>query len=538
VTKHSSWIAVAVVAIAMVIMAPAGTASAAILQSTPSILQASPQADTVVVTHAETYAVRKAAVQSLHEKLVGREVAGAEAHGLTVRIPAADAARINAPIPAVGRLLVGTALSVNAPVDLGSLGDAPRLQTRNAAEFGALRSRRDGGFVWSGVVSAPGATAVRLHFSGFDLPEGAALYVYGAKGQAAGPYTGRGPVNDGQLFTNAIFGDQVRVQLVQAGTPTRLPAELVLESVGYMGPRFLKAVIPVAGETPDSGLATRSFCSYNETCVENAACQNSSAVADARQAVASMLFQSGGGYYICTGGLVADTAGSQTPYFLTANHCISKGTEASSLETFFDYVTTCSNPDCTQPYNNTGDTVGATILSHSSTNDHSLLQLSSNPVTADGTVAYLGWNSSPVAFTSGYNLYRISHPSGAPQAYSEHSVDPGAGTCTTLPRGDFIYSHDTFGATEGGSSGSPVVDGNGRIVGELYGACGTNVNNVCDSNANSTVDGAFAVTYPSVAQWLDPNGGPTCSAKGASCTSNSDCCSNKCKGKSGNKTCK
>ena len=291
-------------------------------------------------------------------------------------------------------------------------------------------------------------------------------------------------MGDGELYTNSIFGDQVHLQLVQTGTPTRLPGNLVLESVGYMGPRFLKAVIPAEGETPaSSGLATRSFCSYNETCVENAACPNSSAVTAARQAVASILFQSRGGFFICTGGLVADTIGSQTPYFLTANHCISKSSEASSLETFFDYVTNCSNPDCSQPYNNTGDTVGATILSHSSTSDHSLLQLSSNPVTADGTVAYLGWNSSPVAFTNGFNLYRISHPSGAPQAYSEHSVDPNAGTCRTLPRGDFIYSHDTFGATEGGSSGSPVVDGNGRIVGQLYGACGTNVNNVCDSNS-------------------------------------------------------
>ena len=533
-TKHSSWISVAVVAIAMVVLVPAGTASAAILQASPNVFQASPQADTVVVTHGSNNAVQTAAMRSLHDQLVGRQVAGAEARGLTVKISAADAERISGPIPAVGRLLVGTVLPVRTPIDLGG---SNRLQERTATrEFGAIRSSRDGGFVWSGLVTAPGATAVRLHISGFDLPEGAALYVYGANGQAAGPYTGRGPVGSGELYTNAIFGDRVNLQIVQEGTPSRRPQELTLESVGYIGPRFLKARIPVEGD--GSGLATRSFCSYNETCVENAACVSSSAVNTARQAIASILFQSGSGYYICTGGLVADTIGSQTPYFLTANHCISKGTEASSLETYFDYVTTCSNPDCSQPYSNTGNTVGATILSHSSTNDHSFLQLSSNPVTPDGTVAYLGWNSAPVANSNGFNMYRISHPSGAPQAYSEHSVDTGAGTCSTLPRGNFIYSHDTFGATEGGSSGSPVVDGNGRIVGELYGACGTNVNDVCDANSNSTVDGAFAVTYNSVAQWVDPGGGPTCSPKGASCTSNSDCCSNRCRGPAGGKVCK
>jgi len=534
--KHSSWIAVALAAIAMVVVVPAGTASAAIVQSGPMILQASPQAETVVVTHGETYAMRKAAVLSLHQQLADREVAGAAARGLTVRIPAADLERISGPVPAVGRLLVGSALTVNMPVDLPG---SARLQKRSAAgTFGALRTSPDGGFVWSALVSAPGASAVRLHFSGFDLPEGAALYVFGADGQAAGPYTGRGPVGDSQLYTSAIFGDQVHVQLVQKGVATRQPGALMLESVGYMGPRFLKALITADGESPaSSGLATRSFCSYNETCVENAACTNSSAVNAARQAVASILFQSGAYYYICTGGLIADTIGSQTPYFLTANHCINKGSEASSLETYFDYITTCSNPDCTQPYNNTGDTVGSTILSHSKTSDHSLLQLSSNPVTADGTVAYLGWNSSPVAFNNGFNLYRISHPSGAPQAYSEHTVDANAGTCSTLARGNFIYSHDTYGATEGGSSGSPVVDSTGKIVGQLYGACGTNVNNVCDANSNSTVDGAFAVTYPSVSQWLNPGGGNNCSPSGASCSSNGDCCSGHCTGKRGSKTC-
>ena len=528
--KYFSCIAMALVAVVMVVPTPADAASA-------SISLANPQAETVIVTHPEGYAARKAAVQSLHDQLVERQVAAAEQRALKVAIPADAAERIGAPAPATGRLLVGAALEVRQPIDVGGarhLGERTSMR-----DFGAIRGSRDGGFVWSGVVKAPGASAVRLHFTGFDLPEGAALYVYGANGQAAGPYTGRGPLGNGELFTHSIFGEQVHVQLRQNGRPAGLPRELVLESVGYMGSRFLKALIPAKGE--DSRFAPKAFCSYNESCTQNAACSSSNAVADARQAIASILFQSGASYYICTGGLLADTAATQTPFFLTANHCISSSGEASSLETFFDYVTTCSSPDCTQPYSNTGDTVGATILSGSSNTDHTLLQLSSNPVTADGTVAYLGWNSNAVANTNGFNLYRISHPAGAPQAYSEHEVDTGAGTCRTLPRGDFIYSNDTYGATEGGSSGSPVVDSNGLVVGQLYGACGTNVNDVCDSASNSTVDGAFAAYFSSVAQWLDGSGGgggPTCSPKGASCSSNSDCCSNKCKGPSGNLSCK
>ena len=134
-------------------------------------------------------------------------------------------------------------------------------------------------------------------------------------------------------------------------------------------------------------------------------------------------------------------------------------------------------------------------------------------------------------------LYRISHPKGSPQAYSEGVVDTSKGTCRTLARGNFIYSRDTVGGTEGGSSGSPVVNSAGQIVGQLYGACGTDVNNSCNAAANATVDGAFAVSYPNLASFLNPGGGG-CGATGSSCTSNSQCCSNSCKGPASGKTCK
>ncbi|HEX5718051.1 MAG TPA: trypsin-like peptidase domain-containing protein, partial [Thermoanaerobaculia bacterium] len=218
--------------------------------------------------------------------------------------------------------------------------------------------------------------------------------------------------------------------------------------------------------------------------------------------------------------------------------CISSSGEASSVETYFDYQTTCSSPNCTQPYNNPGETIGSTLVAGSSNTDVTLLRLATAPTTPDGVVAYLGWNSTPVANTNNLPLYRISHPRGSPQAYTEGVVDTTKGTCRTLNRGNFIYSRDTLGGTEGGSSGSPVVNGSSQIVGQLYGACGTNVNDSCDAASNATVDGAFAVSFNILAAHLNPGSGGGCSAKGASCTINSQCCSNKCAGPTGGKTCK
>jgi hypothetical protein len=81
------------------------------------------------------------------------------------------------------------------------------------------------------------------------------------------------------------------------------------------------------------------------------------------------------------------------------------------------------------------------------------------------------------------------------------------------------------------------LNGSGQIVGQLYGACGFNLDDVCDSASNATVDGAFASYYSQVSGILG-SGGPSCSASGASCTANSQCCSNNCKGRPGAKTCK
>jgi len=256
-----------------------------------------------------------------------------------------------------------------------------------------------------------------------------------------------------------------------------------------------------------------NLCDFNAACTENAECVSiPPAIESTRNAMAMILFFSRGFYYLCSGGLVADSdASTETPYFLTANHCVSRAREASSVLTYFDHVdSSCDGGSCSFPAQ--ADTSGATIAATNNSSDFSLLVLSQAPPA--GRV-YLGWNSAPVAFSSGTPLFRISHPGGAPQAYSTHSVDTAADTCSVWPRGNWIYSQDTFGATEGGSSGSPVLNASGQIVGQLSGACGYNVNDECDAINNSTVDGAFAAYYSQVAPYLG-SGSP-------GCTSDADC---------------
>jgi lysyl endopeptidase len=501
----------------------------------------------------------KADRKAFHQWLVSERVAAARGNPLVVEAGTDELDAVdNAPkqTPEIVGFSQGLAVDVEfRNVDLSHLrGRAHSL------EFGALEATTDGGYVYTTELSSPGAVALRVQFSGFNMPTGAAMFLYTEEGQVFGPYTGRGPLGNGSFESNTLAGDSITLQVRQTGQANERAmrqTRFKIVGLGHIRPRFM------AGE-----------CGYNADCVVNAACDSDTAVSDAEKAVAHMLFRSGGSYYICSGGLIDDNDNSNSlPLFLTANHCISKGREATSLENFFQFASTgCGDTSlCTASYESLrssfGRTLGASIVSKGRAADYTLLRLSEP---APGGSSFLGWNENPVAFSDGEHLYRISHPQGAPQSFSEHVVDTDAGTCAAWPRGDRIYSRDVVGATEGGSSGSPVVNSSGQIVGQLSGACGTNLNDNCDAINNATVDGAFAAYFGDVEQFLDPGPGgctvtenpeASCSdgqdndcdgdtdgadsdcgtgglPKGAACVVNSDCASNKCKGKPGSMTCK
>lgn len=495
----------------------------------------------------------------LHKWLLSESIGQALGNPVSAMVTSAEAAAVDK--AANERpVRVGLTKQLSEIVSFRDLS-ASQIKGRTLARnVGAITQTSDGGFVFTAALSSPGATALRVHFSGFRLPPNTGLYLYTDAGEVFGPYKDRGPLGTGEFWSHTLVGDLVMLQLRHIGPAddTALRGTgFTISGLGHIRPNFLAGT-----------------CSENATCVENVECTSSSSVDDARMAVAHMQWISGPYIYICSGGLVADTdTSTELPYFLSANHCISRGKDASSLENFFQLTKPCnSGSSCPSIFDIRDNhpqnmrTLGASILSTGKDADYTLFQLNQSP---PGDSTYLGWTNTPVAFDDSADLYRVSHPGGSPQSYSEHEVDTGAQTCRGWPRGNRIYSRDMVGATEGGSSGSPVVNFSGQIVGQLSGACGYNLGDVCDSSSNATVDGAFAAYFDRVSDWLDPTPGIGCEPEpeicddlvdndcdgdvdlddsdcitggvglpGDSCTDNSDCLSKSCKGRPNYKTCK
>jgi lysyl endopeptidase len=333
-----------------------------------------------------------------------------------------------------------------------------------------------------------------VHITNFSLPANAELYFYSPLGEAFGPYAGKGPDGSGEFWTESVFGSEGILQLRFSApvTPTDLRSvSMAVTEIGHISSRFTDQFMQATAA---------GFCG-NASCVVDASCYNNTPANPAKLAAAKMEWISGAYIYTCTGGLISDNNPSQNNYFLTANHCLSKSATAKNVQFYWRFATSTCNGACPS---NTGwpyKTAGAAVRATNRRGDFTLLQLNANP--PSGSV-FLGWTTTPVANTNGTHLYRISNPNFGPQVYSAHDVSTSAPTCSGWPRGERIYSKDVLGATDGGSSGSPVVNASSQIVGQLSGACGTNPGDPCASAANATVDGAFAYYYSSVQPYLNP----------------------------------
>ena len=399
----------------------------------------------------------------------------------------------------------------------------------NLENSGTWTTLANGDRIWRLQITCPKAVSVNFLYSDWYFEKGSELYIYGKdKEHIIGSY-GAHNNRDHRLFgTRLVHHESVILELYepakQRGTSN---IEIGQVSHGYRGWSQFESNASINNSGP---------CQVDVNCSPEGDNWQTE-----KRSVGKIVIN---GIGWCSGALVNNTAQDCTPYFLTANHCMSgwaintpvdainaptgaPGPDPTGSLTwvfYWNFERTGVNCNTTANGDDTQTTVGATCVANtgtgatiSSSSDFSLLNLSVDPSTVYN-VHFAGWDARNLTPVSGG--VGIHHPSGDAKKIATHSqvpiTDPnpfyGGNYWQILP---WDATANGQSVTEGGSSGSPLFDANKRIVGQLYGGGSINCTNpsldpgVYGKLSYSWTNGAAATNTRRLDSWLDPVGGGT-----------------------------
>jgi hypothetical protein len=360
----------------------------------------------------------------------------------------------------------------------------------SAGTDGVWSQASNGSRVWSLQVESPGAVALRVHFSRFELSPDTRLVFRGNKDEASQVYTELGPLRNGAFWAPLTLGDVVFFEFQDPqGTGLMPLIEIDELSHLYRG---------ADGSDEREGGDTGGVSSAALPCHQDVNCMGAEAIA--RDSVGRMVVTvPGQGSFFCSGALVEDEdPNTYAGYFLTAHHCLSTQAVADTLLVYWFHQT----DEC-------GGTIpslsvlprslGAVLLATSSQTDFTFLRLLDDPRDGQGF--------SPLtteAPSVGETVACIHHPGGAYKRYADGPVTVSPPICPDLPLDRYLYNDWTVlrGVTEGGSSGGPLFNAQWEIVGQLFGVCFF-ANPTCfNPSEYNAVSGRMSVTYPLIESFL------------------------------------
>ncbi|MCF0075216.1 hypothetical protein LZD49_32335 [Dyadobacter sp. CY261] len=336
-------------------------------------------------------------------------------------------------------------------------------------------------------IDLPKATTVSISFERFWLPRHCELHIYNGKGTVAGPITSNENKADLKWGSPIFNGGKIWIE-IKLPLRERPELQLIIGSAAF-GYKSISKVF---------GFGDSANCQDNK----NVLCYGYSV-----QRNAICLILSGNGTAICSGSLVNNTCNDNKPYVLTANHCaLAEG--FNTWRFIFQYWSPQCDP--TQDANNYLTFNGATFRANGITSDFLLLELFSQPSGLFGSSAltYLGWDRSTLPTS---NVATLHHPSGDVMKVAKSTNATFSSQSAWVDGALVDNSHWgiqwTLGATEGGSSGGPLLNQNNLIIGQLHG--GTSV---CEPSQGG-VDwyGKFDWSWTGngtngtrLSNWLDP----------------------------------
>lgn len=385
----------------------------------------------------------------------------------------------------------------------------------NLKNSGVWTELPSGDRIWQLSIYCPEALSINLLYDQFWLPEKAKLFLYTKdREHTIGAFTSannKGEAENIQGFaTGLLYGETITLEYF---VPKDVKEDGIISLARVVhGYRYIN--FP---DNSTQSLGSSGNCQVNVNCSEGANWQQE------KNAVALILI---GGTRQCTGSLVNTTCNDDRPLFLTADHCLIGGDAISNPNlNNWSFYWHYERPGCP----NTGaappilSTVGATVVANNAVSDFALLRLTEDPKNKSGvTPYYLGWDRSGSAGTGGVGIH---HPRGDAKKIATYTGTPTNSTCMGSLNNNFWMTG--FIATANGhsimepiSSGSPLINSNRRIIGQLLGPGNPQLcpEHLCGNSPSlqRVSYGKFSVSWTGggatdnrrrLDHWLNPSGG-------------------------------
>lgn len=355
---------------------------------------------------------------------------------------------------------------------------------------------------------SPQAYSINVFLSKFKIGRSTTVNLYNPiTGYSHREFTESDVESHHQLWSPIVKGDHLMIEIVTTEEDKDI-LDIQLESVfhDYIG-------FDQVFERRSSG-----SCNVDVAC---GAADGYPEVDQFRQQISSVGAYHFNGQEVCSGVAINNAEHDCTPYFLTANHCGISSASATSMVVYWNYENSyCRQPDSADSGQN-GDgslsqyNTGAIFRAKELRSDFALVELD-DPIDPGYQVYLSGWYRGAVLPET---TVAIHHPSVAEKRISfDYDLPEVDYTAVSLGYRLRVLGWD-LGSTEAGSSGCPIFNQDGLIVGQLVGGTAS-----CDNDdwdlfgwLHKSWDGNNSSTTR-LKDWLDPTGknveelsGHTCS---------------------------
>lgn len=318
--------------------------------------------------------------------------------------------------------------------------------------------------IWKIKIEVPKAQKIALKIKKLKLPKGSRLFIY----------------SEYQQSNFLVFDATSTTYQIEHFISKTVEGETLILELNQEENISLSASIDIEGLLNYYQKQSRNSPGYGQStdCEVNVACSEGNGWCNEAQSVVRILIQTGTNYSYCSGAVVNNTKQDFTPYILTAEHCGENSLDEDFKYWRFDFnyqSNSCENPNSESEiitkYLSGCEQIAKAKRELDSGSDFRLVKLLDS-IPKMWNIYFAGWDVAEYSSIEGGGV-GIHHPYGDIKKISTYikelvSSDANGGDANDeFWKTYWFETENGYGITEGGSSGSPLFNHQGLIIGTL-----------------------------------------------------------------------